>query len=310
MFSFAPTLAFKDLSAGCVVALGCFDGVHLGHRRLLACAKEQANRLNLPLAVYSPESKKGQASLSTAEEKEALLKKLGADFVFFADFDAIKGLSPQEFVDNILIGQLNCRLAVCGYNFSFGKMASGKANTLTELMVANQRQVIVQPSVSENGAPVSSTRIRALLSEGKTKEATDLLCRPYSVTGTVGHGRAIGRTLGFPTLNLPFPDGKLVPKAGVYYSHVYIDGHCYAAVTNIGVRPTFADSTPVPTLEAHLLHYAANLYEKEIEVAILQFLRPEKAFADIESLKATVMGDIEYARGLAAQDPFILNQRS
>ncbi len=308
MFSFVPTLAFKDLSSGCVAALGCFDGVHLGHRRLLACAKEQADQLGLPLVVYSPESKKGQAFLSTPKEKEQLLKELGADFVFLAEFDAIKALSPAAFVNDILIGQLNCHLAVCGYNFAFGKMASGNAETLCELMTQSNRRVIVQPSVTANGLPVSSTRIRGLLSEGNTEEATHLLCRPYFVTGTVSHGRAIGRTLGFPTLNLPLPEEKLVPKAGVYYSRVFFDGRCHAAVTNIGIRPTFADLTPVPTLEAHLLHFVGDLYEKEIEVALVQFLRPEKAFADIESLKDTVLGDIEHALHLAAHDSIILNQ--
>ena len=310
MFSFAPTLAFKDLSSGCVAALGCFDGVHLGHRQLLACAKEHADILGLPLAIYSPESKKGQAALSTAKEKERLLKELGADFVFLADFDSIKALCPADFVRNVLIEQLNCRLAVCGYNFAFGKMAAGNADTLCRLMAQYDRNVIVQPRVTANGFPVSSTRIRTLLSEGDTKEANDLLCRPYSVSGTVSHGRAVGRTLGFPTLNLPFAEGKLVPKAGVYYSRVFFDGKCHAAVTNIGIRPTFADLAPVSTLEAHLLDFAGDLYEKEIEVALVQFLRAEKAFADVKTLQATVLDDIEHARRLAAQDSIISDRRS
>ena len=310
MYSYAPTSDCNPTKCPLVVALGCFDGVHLGHRRLLACAKEQATALGLPLLVYSPESKKGQAFLSTPDEKRALLGSLGANAVVLADFDAIKGLLPEEFVQKILIGQLDCRIAVCGYNFSFGKMASGNADTLRQLMEAQGRAALVQPPVDQDGEPVSSTRIRSLLSAGQIEQANCLLCRPYSLSGKVSHGRAIGRTLGFPTVNLPFLSGKLPPRAGVYYSRVRTGDSCHAAVTNIGVRPTFKDVSAAPTLEAHLLDFSGDLYEKEIVVELVRFLRPERAFTDPMALKEAVMRDIESAKQLAAQDSILIKTES
>ena len=305
MYSYAPISACKSQANGCVVALGCFDGVHIGHRQLLARAQEIASTRGLPLVVYSPEARKGQALLSTPLEKEALLRKLGANRVVFADFDKIKDLSAKAFVQSILLDTLGCQDALCGYNFTFGKMAKGNADTLVELMRQHGKDAVVCPAVNADGISVSSTRIRALLKEGNLSDANRLLCRPYSFSGTVTHGRAIGRTLGFPTLNLPIPSDKLVPKNGVYYSHVTIDNTVYGAIANIGIRPTFPDTPPVPLLEAHLLDFSADLYQKQISVELQSFLRPERAFCDVEALVQTVQNDIAFARTLAASDPIL-----
>ncbi|MBE6638245.1 MAG: riboflavin biosynthesis protein RibF [Ruminococcaceae bacterium] len=306
MFSSAP-ISVSDIAAtGCVAALGCFDGLHTGHRKIFSCAKEQASRLALPLVVYSPEAKKGQSLLTPANEKKRLLYHLGADCVILADFEKIKDLSPEQFVTEILCRTLNCHTAVCGYNFSFGHQAAGDSALLHRLMTELGRRTLIQSEVNINGSPVSSTRIRSLLLQGYIQEANELLEQPYFVTGTVSHGRAIGRTLGFPTLNLSFQDGKLIPKNGVYYSRVITESGIYGAVSNIGMRPTFSDCPAEPVLEAHLLNFSGDLYQQAVTVELIHFLRPETAFRDSNALAEAVHRDITAAYEMASTDPILL----
>ncbi len=305
MCSFAPISVSDIRRTGCVAALGCFDGLHIGHRILLTRAKKKAASKKLPLVIYSPESRKGQAFLTTPDEKRELLLSLGADLVILADFEKIKDLSPLAFVENILKAELNCLVAVCGYNFTFGKKAEGNAAMLTDLMAKSDRTVFVEASVETEGGPVSSTRIRSLLLQGNAEEASLLLDRPYSIKGHVIHGRAIGRTLGFPTLNLSFPKGKLIPQNGVYYCHVRTPIGVYGAISNIGIHPTFDDALSVPVLEAHLLGFAGTLYDREVTVELIRFMRPEKTFTDSTALAAAVHADIQNAKSLAANDPIL-----
>ena len=305
MYSFAPISACDLASCGCVTALGCFDGLHIGHRKLLTHAKAEADALGLPLVVYSPESKKGQAFLSTPEEKKELLLTLGADLVILADFESIRQLSPSCFVEEILIGQLNCRVALCGYNFTFGHKAEGNAALLSELMADKNRTVHIESPVEQDGAAVSSTRVRSLLLQGEVDKAALLLGRPYSISAEVTHGRAIGRTLGFATLNLPFPQGKIIPKHGVYYCRVTTPCGIYGAIANIGIRPTFDDRLPIPILEAHLFGFSGELYGKTVTTSLIRFMRPEKTFPDSTALAAAVHADIQTAKEMAASDPIL-----
>ena len=303
MYSYAPTSVCNCKGTPSVVALGCFDGVHTGHRQLLAIARERADALGLSLVVYSPEAyKPGQASLLTSEEKIALLHSLGADRVILADFDAIKHLSATDFVQRVLFSELDCQVAVCGYNFTFGHKASGDAATLQTLMQENGKTAIVAAAVRDEKDVISSTRIRQLLKNGEVATATELLKRPFSLSGRVCHGRAIGRAIGFPTLNLPFPPNKLVPKFGVYYAHVQVGATLYAAVINVGMRPTFPDTPPAPLLEAHLLDFAGDLYGKEVTVFLLAFLRGEMAFPCVKALSAQIQKDVLSARACADAD--------
>ena len=296
----APTSASECSPS--VVVLGCFDGVHQGHRQLIAAAKEIALKKGLPLVAYSPESRKGQALLTTATEKTALLHKLGCDRVILADFGAIKDLAPMEFLECILANRLHCHVAVCGYNFAFGKKAAGDSALLCAFMQSIGGSAFVVPAVTQDEDAVSSTRIRKLLSEGHPAKASALLGRPYTVTDTVRHGRAIGRTLGFPTLNLTFPAEKLIPKNGVYYCRVTTPMGVYGAVANVGFRPTFADTPPAAVLEAHLLDFAQDLYDQSVSVEFIEFLRPERAFESPAALAETVKGDIARAIALKNED--------
>ena len=305
MFSYVPTSDFDLQKHGCVVALGCFDGLHTGHRRLIALAKEEAIRLGLPLAVYSPEAAKGQSHLTTPEEKIALLQSLGADLVFLADFEKIREMTAGEFVSSVLFQTLHCRSAVCGYNFKFGKKAAGDASLLTCLLAEHGATVQIVPSVCDKGEPISSTRIRNLLKAGQIEDANLLLQRPYTISGTVEHGRALGRTLGFPTLNLSFPESKLVPCHGVYYSRVHTPMGIYGAITNIGIRPTYSDTPPAPVLESHLFNFQEVLYGSTVSVELISFIRKEMAFPHSDALKQAIEHDVLLAKSAANADPLL-----
>ena len=237
-------------------------------------------------------------------------KQLAKSIAFRADFDAIKDLSAESFVSEILCAQLSCRCALCGYNFRFGKYAAGSSDTLGQLLQAHGADTVVLPAVKSQGEDVSSTRIRALIQCGRIEDANDLLCKPFSVTGTVSKGRQIGRTLGFPTANLPFPMGKLIPRNGVYYCHVKTRLGIFGAVANIGIHPTFDDQPERPVLEAHLLSFDGDLYGEEVQVSLLRFLREEKKFSDPAVLAATVHADMHTAMQLAATDPILMKGSS
>lgn len=308
MYSYAPTSDFDRLQGGCVVALGCFDGLHIGHRTLLCQAKQLAKAEGLPLVVYSPEAKKGQALLTTPKEKEALLYGFGADLVILADFEKIKGLSAEQFVCDVLWERLHCRIAVCGYNFRFGAKAAGDCVLLSVLLRDKGAETVVLPAVRVADQDVSSTRIRSLLLDGNVEGANELLEKPYCLSGAVRHGRQIGRTLGFPTANLAFPEGKLVPKHGVYYAHAHTHLGVFGAICNIGLRPTFDDTPPKPVLEAHLLDFSGDLYEQQIQIRFIRFLRPEMRFPDPDALADAVRRDIQTAKDLAASDPILTKE--
>ena len=228
--------------------------------------------------------------------------------MILADFESIRSLSAVQFVQDILIGLLNCRVAVCGYNFTFGNKAAGNAKLLCELMAAMERTALVEGSVTQNGAPVSSTRIRNLLLQGKAEEASLLLSRPYSLYAQVIYGRQIGRSLGFPTLNVAFPDGKIIPKNGVYYCRVMTAHGVFGAIANIGIRPTFKDRLRVPVLEAHLFGFAGDLYGQTVKVELIRFMRPEQTFSDSTALAAAVHADIANAKQMAASDPILTKE--
>jgi riboflavin kinase/FMN adenylyltransferase len=155
---------------------------------------------------------------------------------------------------------------------------------------------------------VSSTRIRSLLLDGNIEGANELLEKPYCLSGAVRHGRQIGRTLGFPTANLAFPEGKLVPKHGVYYCHAHTPFGVFGAISNVGLRPTFDDTPPSPVLEAHLFGFEGDLYEQQIQIRFIRFLRPEMRFPDPDALADAVRRDIQTAKNLAASDPILTKE--
>lgn len=288
-----------------VVALGNFDGVHLGHRAVLARAVEEARgRGGLVVAATfwpHPRSVIGRGGapglLTTLDVRREELLRGGADEVRVIPFDeALSKKSPREFVEDVLVGDLRAAAVVVGENFRFGYKASGDVGDLARLMREHGGDAYAV-EVRGDEAGISSTRIRELLGRGEVAEAAGLLGRPYAVRGGVVVGDRRGRTIGFPTANVrPDPD-VVVPERGVYACVVYVGEQTHAACTNVGVAPTFERGES--RIEAHLLDFGGDLYGRVIDVLFLHRIRGERRFSGVEELKEQITRDVEEARRLA-----------
>lgn len=282
-----------------VVALGNFDGVHLGHQAVLARAVEEARALGGRVVAATfwphPRSVLGAGSspglLTTIEARREALLEYGADEVRTIPFDLdLSRKSPKEFVRDVLVGELGARAVVVGENFRFGYKAAGDFEELGRLMreFGGEAHAV---EVRGAGGEISSTRIRALLLEGDVSGAARLLGRPYGVSGEVVVGDRRGRTIGFPTANV-WPDpAVIVPAGGVYACFVRIGEKTHAACTNVGVAPTFERGEN--RIEAHLLDFAEDLYGRVIEVRFLQRIRTERRFSGVEELKEQIGQDVK-----------------
>ena len=284
-----------------VAALGFFDGVHIGHRRLLDRVAETAASRGLVPSVFTFSDdaiafKPDAARLTDFSEKLELFRAAGIERVYAADFPALSGLSPEKFVSEILIGCLNVSVAVCGFNFRFGARAAGDSEALVRLMRAAGGEAEVIASTLLDGAVVSSSAIRSALAMGDVDRANRMLGRPYALSGVVEHGRGYGHTEGIPTVNLPLAPHLAIPRKGVYRSRVTVDGTGYPAVSNVGTRPTFGGNAV--NCESYLLDYdGADLYGKTVSVELLAFLRDEKRFDTPEELYRQIERDIALAKG-------------
>lgn len=285
-----------------IVCLGNFDGVHVAHRALAtqATALRQAypNAATCALTFYEPSwltlSKEPIPMLTTTEEKLEKFRDAGLSHVILCDFAEIKELSPAAFAAEILRARCHAVAAVCGYNYRFGKRGAGRAEELSSHLGA---PVAICDEVMDGGIGISSTRIRALLSDGRPDEAARLLGAPYSFCAEVVHGKALGKKLGFPTLNQNFPAGKLIPRDGVYLTRCRVDGAEYYGISNVGVHPT-VDHGAARNCETHLLDVEVDLYGKEVCTAFLSFLRPEQKFSDADALCRQIATDLAQARAL------------
>ena len=290
------------------LALGFFDGVHRGHRELLRRAKERAKELSLPLGVFTFPSeafsvKAGGGRLYSTDEKLSLLEGLGVEYVILADFDSISGLSPVDFVTRVLVSELNCALSVCGYSFRFGKGAAGECELLSSLMKAHGLESVTVEEQKYQGKTLSTSVIKTALAEGDTDSAARMLGLPYHLRGRVEHGLGLGRTLGFPTVNISLPEDSPL-RSGVYHTAVPVDGKIYNALTNVGSCPTFGERTP--HAETTLLDFSGDLYGKTLTVYFLSLLREEMTFASPEALTEQITKDIEkvkeQTRGISWQE--------
>ena len=282
-----------DTSHGRVSAIGFFDGVHVGHRELFRTAREIANKKGLIFTVFtfiseSEKIKKGGRLYST-EEKLKLIAELGADEVVLTDFDEIKDFSPADFVEELLIKNLNTVCAVTGKDFRFGKGAVGTADTLSSIMIESGRATVTVDDVVQNGVKVSTTEIKKRLAEGDVRGANEMLGTPYRINDEVMRGRGVGSSLGTPTVNLPIREQSVL-KRGVYYTVAVTDGAKYPSITNVGTCPTYGgiDSH----YETHIIGFDGNLYGKNISIIFYDFLREEIAFESEKELKMQINIDI------------------
>jgi riboflavin kinase / FMN adenylyltransferase len=287
-----------------VVALGNFDGVHLGHQVVLRRAVEEGRRRGErviaatfhphPRAVLAPGSE--PRLLTTLELRREALHRYGADEVRVIRFDeALSRMSPEEFVGDVLVGEIGAGAVVVGENFRFGHRAAGDVGDLRRIMRWYGGEAYSVPVRSENRrAPISSSRIRMLVGEGSVEEAAMLLGRPYVVRGEVVVGDKRGRTIGFPTANV-LPDPALVvPARGVYAGFARVGKESYPACTNVGVAPTFERRES--RIEAYLLGFGGDLYGRVIDVSFIGRIREEKRFSGVEELKRQIARDVEEAR--------------
>ncbi|HET6885031.1 MAG TPA: bifunctional riboflavin kinase/FAD synthetase [Rubrobacteraceae bacterium] len=287
-----------------VVALGNFDGVHLGHQVVLRRAVEEGRRRGErviaatfhphPRAVLAPGSE--PRLLTTLELRREALHRYGADEVRVIRFDeALSRMSPEEFVGDVLVGEIGAGAVVVGENFRFGHRAAGDVGDLRRIMRWYGGEAYSVPVRSEDGrAPISSSRIRMLVGEGSVEEAAMLLGRPYVVRGEVVVGDKRGRTIGFPTANV-LPDPALVvPARGVYGGFVRVGKELYPACTNVGVAPTFERRES--RVEAYLLGFGGDLYGRVIDVSFIGRIREERRFSGVEELKRQIARDVEEAR--------------
>jgi riboflavin kinase/FMN adenylyltransferase len=290
-----------------VITQGTFDGVHLGHQKVLkqvvALAKSKNTQSLLityhphPRLVIDP-SNQDLRMLSSIEEKAEAVYALGVDYVLVLPFtQEFAQLSPRDFVESILVNQLHVDTIVIGYDHRFGKNRAGDFHSLVALASEYNFQVQEIPASEIDAIAISSTRIRKALSNKQLSEANTLLGKPYILTGIVTEGKKLGRTIGFPTANLRIEDPyKLIPPTGVYAGYCKVENERYKMVCNIGTRPTVEGNTL--TIEAHIFDFDKNIYNQPISLFLVQYLRNEQKFDSLESLKTQILIDAQQAQSL------------
>ncbi len=285
----------------CAAALGIFDGVHAGHREIISAAVRLKEKCLVPavftLDTQSVKRKHGKPFeyIYTNRQKLKLLGELGIEYAYSPSFDSIRDMDGEEFAAEILAKRLKAGAAICGENFRFGKNASCGAEELVSFGKKYGFEVKVISLKKYNGKVFSSELFRSMLREGRVLELLGMGLAPYFIDAEVIEGNRIGRTLNFPTINQRFESGQLVPRKGVYHSHVNINGICCEAITNVGVKPT-VEKDIAPLAETHILDYSGDLYGESVRVALRCFIRDEQKFASVEELKRQVDADIEYVR--------------
>jgi riboflavin kinase/FMN adenylyltransferase len=301
----------RESARGCVLTVGNFDGLHLGHRALLAAVAARGRELGRPTALYTfdphprrvlfPEQK--QPLLMTWDQLAAGLEREGIDFLVRERFtSAFASLSPDEFLRDVIAERLAPREVFVGRDFHFGKGRSGSGEMLVARGPALGIRVVLLAQVRAGGADVSSTRVREALALGDIADARLCLGRPYTVWGRVVEGDRRGRTLGFPTANLA-PENEIVPANGVYATRVRLfdaaspgrlGEESFACVTNVGTRPTFAPGRVL--VETHLLDFDGDLYGRRLELAFHARIREERRFSGPQELARQIASDAEQAR--------------
>lgn len=284
------------------VSIGKFDGIHLGHQKLLGNILEQREQgykavvftFNPPPAMLF--GNQDDRELMTREEKYRAFEKTGIDVLL--EFPLTKetaAILPEDFVTDILVKKLHAKYIAAGTDVSFGAKGAGNYMLLQSLAKHLGYEVSIIDKVCFNGREVSSTYVREEVELGHMENAAELLGNPYGVSGEVVHGNRFGRTMGMPTVNLLPPKSKLLPPNGVYYSEVLLAGKSYAGITNIGYKPTVSDRKQLG-VETYIYGFDQEVYGEEITVSLLAFKRPELRFDGKEALKRQMLEDIAQGR--------------
>ncbi len=283
-----------------LVALGTFDGLHTGHKAVLFSDKKIHDKRIALLFTEHPQkllTGKNPGELLTRAKKEKLLKEWGYEPEYI-DFGEISKKTPEEFVDDILIKRYGATALCCGFNYRFGKKASGDVTALKRLCGEREMSLTVCNEIDYDGLPVSSTRIREAIKNGDIETANKMLGYHFSYDFEVVHGDARGRILGSPTINQFFPEDFTVAEYGVYASYTVVDGKKYVSVTNIGVRPT-VEGISEKRSETNIIGFNGDLYGQRVEVSLLKKIRNEMKFGSFDELSNQIAVDREKALEIA-----------
>ena len=285
-----------------VVVLGNFDGIHKGHQKLFEVAKSEAYNKGLETIVFSfyPHptwviGNKRKSLLMSREDKKQTIENLGLDVLVEYPFTKeFASQSPEAFFVEILVKKLNARVLVVGSNYYFGKNKAGNIEFLKKMGMQYDVQVHVVEAVMLEEQMISSSKIRELVQKGKIEEASRMLGHSYRVVGKVEQGKKLGRTLGFPTINLIAQPDYVYPPNGVYATLVKVYSKTYLGMTNIGFNPTVSSERKM--IETHIIGFNESIYGEKVEIEFYHFIRPEKKFADIEGLRKQLLSDKEYVQ--------------
>lgn len=295
---------FKDTA----ITLGKFDGIHRGHQLLIEeIVKEKKSGMYAVLftfdtSPYEVVNGKKMTYILDSEEKYALCKNLGIDVVIEYPFDNdTMNMSADDFIQKILINQLGAKKIVVGNDFSFGKGRKGNVDLLKQY--AGDYELVVKDKLFFEDTEISSTYIRKCINSGKMEKVEKMLNRPFSFLGKITAGKQIGRTIGIPTINIIPSKDKIIPPNGVYASMAVIEGKKHKGITNVGVNPTVSSEKSIK-VETNLLEYCENLYGKKVEVYLLEYIRQEIKFNNIEELKTQIDKDIEIAKNILTDREF------
>ena len=297
---------FTPAPGGYGVGLGNFDGVHLGHMALLKLLQVKCRERGVSPLIYTfsmhpthiINKMKPAPLIMTEEQRLNIFEKSGVHTVYLENFnETFASLSPQKFVEEILLKKLHAKVVVVGYDYTFGYKGSGNAEDMQTFGRKYGFDVYVLPPVELENKKISSTVLRQLISEGNMQDFKKYAGRYYSLPGEVVIGRKVGRQLGFPTANILPQKGFALPSPGVYMTYTLVEGdpQRYKSVTNIGANPTFDENIPI-TVETHIIDYNKGLYGEKIEVFFAEKLREEIKFPSVEKLQAQLQKDIQDAR--------------
>lgn len=283
------------------VVLGNFDGLHIGHQTLIQLGRTIADTNGEELAVFTfhPQIQELRdpafCYLLTAQQKQQKFDELHVSYIETVPFDEhIAALSPEAFVKQILVDRLYARHVVVGFNYTFGHKGAGTSELLVKLCKAYDIEVTVMQPCYVGDEVVSSSAIRQYLQQGEIEKANELLGYVFTLHGEVVYGNQIGRTIGFPTANIPVPQQKIIPANGVYAAIATVEGQRYPGILNIGCRPTVGNGSHI-SIEVHLMDFDQNIYGKEISIAICHFLRKESRFSGLDALKEQLEKDKQNA---------------
>jgi riboflavin kinase/FMN adenylyltransferase len=290
------------------LAIGVFDGVHLGHQAVISAATSHARAADgtpvvmtfdpHPLKVLRPQH--APHLLTATQHKIALIRDMGVEHLLVINFDRkFAATSPEEFVEELVMHSRPLREICVGHEWSFGKDRRGNLDLLKRLGVQFDFSVVGVPPVLANGEVVSSTAIRQAVEKGDLAKAAEMLGREYTILGTVTHGDNLGKKIGFPTANLSAHSEQFPPN-GVYFAEARVNGVLYYGVINLGYRPTVSSGKSERVLEIHMLDFDRDIYGEDVEVRFMRHLRPERKFESLESLAQQIELDVRRARELSA----------